>query len=246
MAGSTDIVKAELSPVTDYISHVSSMCSFLSSLDKIKSIILISSGGAVYGEPLYEASKESDSLRPKSIYGKRNAVLETIFASCISQKSIPYTILRVANPYGIDQLLVRRTGLIFSIVRSLIQGRSIRLRGSGLQLRDYIHINDLCEFVLLLFAYGLSSVPNILNVCSGKSYSSYQVADIIMSKLKIDGDLEISEDNYLFEVNKSCINPSLLKNVQNSICCRQDLFLPFEDKIMALDARLLFSCIEHE
>ena len=187
MAGSTNILKAEIDPENDYILHANSICSFLASLGKIKSIILISSGGAVYGEPLLESSKESDSLRPKSIYGKRNAILETIFASSISKKNIPYTILRVANPYGVDQLLVRRTGLIFSIVRSWIHGKSIILRDSGLQVRDYIHISHFCEFVMLLFTKGLELVPDIINVCSGTSYSGMQVVEIIRTSLKSTG-----------------------------------------------------------
>ena len=50
--------------------HINSLSCFLLALNKAKSVIFLSSGGAVYGEPIGESSNENDCLHPISIYGK--------------------------------------------------------------------------------------------------------------------------------------------------------------------------------
>ena len=79
MAGSTDLLNAELNPANDLITHISQLHSFLEKLSTAKTkslerIFFFSSAGAIYGESgsCSMPKQESSILAPISIYGKRN------------------------------------------------------------------------------------------------------------------------------------------------------------------------------
>ena len=56
MAGSTNIALAENQPGEDFLSHINSLSSCLLAINQAKSVIFLSSGGAVYGESSKNAS----------------------------------------------------------------------------------------------------------------------------------------------------------------------------------------------
>ena len=110
---SMDLAKAESNPTNDLKVHFDSLLSLLSQLSSNQRLIFLSSAGTVYGEAsLSRPSREYDSLQPKSIYGHRNKLLEDTITAVCASKNIDYLILRLANPYGLEQMLVNRTGLI--------------------------------------------------------------------------------------------------------------------------------------
>ena len=111
MAGSTNLSAAESNPVEDCQSHSDSLLAFLSRMGGHQRLIFFSSGGTVYGEPINGSSVESDLLNPRSTYGKRNQILEEIVSSFCSKNNINHMILRLANPYGLDQLFTKRRAL---------------------------------------------------------------------------------------------------------------------------------------
>ena len=133
MAGSTNLNEAEINPIKDFELHSNSLLSLLSRISSNQRLIFFSSGGAVYGEPLTKSSIETDPLRPKSIYGARNKILEEIIFAVCRKRNIEHMILRLANPYGLEQLHFRRRGLILSLMQSCVDNKVINIRGNGEQ-----------------------------------------------------------------------------------------------------------------
>ena len=235
MAGSTNLRKAELDPDLDYKIHADSLLNFLELLDKSNKIIYLSSGGTVYGEASEVPSKESDTLHPISAYGIRNMRLEELFLTFTSHHGFDSSlILRVANPFGIDQLHVRRKGLIMSLIESAFLGSNVTLRSGGSQKRDYIAISDLCELIFILLRFEHSSSIQILNACSGKSFTSKQISSIIYKFLNKKPSVIYSDDQEKFDVINSCLDDTLMRKILSNYGINH-LMLPASESILKMD-----------
>ena len=211
MAGSTNLSAAESDPVDDCQSHSDSLLAFLSRISGDQRLIFFSSGGTVYGEPINESSIESDPLNPKSAYGKRNKILEEIVNSFCSKNHIDHMALRLANPYGLDQLFMKRRGLVLSLMQSCLDHRCIKIRGSGLQRRDYFSVDDL-NFFLSRFVDPMHSFPaEVLNIGSGKSLTAKEVVSCVTSLLGREPNVIYSADSDSSDVVNSSLDVTLLR-----------------------------------
>ena len=217
MAGSTDLLKAELNPADDLIAHISQLHSFLDSLSfaKIKSlqrIFFFSSAGAIYGESsLSSTPKQEDStLAPISIYGKRNMLLEDIFFNHAKKLNCQYCSVRISNPFGITQSSFRRKGLIHVLLSSAKNHFNVNLRGNGLQKRDYLFSEDFCSIIIGLTK--LAILPRQLNVCSGSSLSAIDIVSML-NDLNVYPNITISPDQPSYEIIESNLSNKLMLNL---------------------------------
>ncbi len=223
MAGSTDLLAAEQHGVSDVSAHLNEISTALGSIFTKKDLcntFLISSAGAVYGECPPAGCNESSELRPKSIYGLRNVLMEQYYKYICSRHHVPGSILRIANPYGIEQLEVRRKGLITALVLAAKSGNSIILRGNGQQARDYIYSEDLCRIVLK-FIISTKAPASPINIGSGRSFKSAELVKMISTATKTRLNIVIEADQPPYEVGSSILSVS-------SDCARDILVSPIE------------------
>lgn len=235
MAGSTNLNAAEQNPIEDFESHSKSLLSFLSKINVDQRFIFLSSGGAVYGEPLNGASIETDQLRPKSIYGSRNKILEEIVLSVCKQKNVKHMILRLANPYGLEQLHVKRRGLILSLMQSCLDQSVIKIRGNGEQERDYFLIDDLCRLLFLLVSPIQDFPCSILNVGSGKSFSAKTVVSMVSGLMKKEPNIIYSPENHSSDVINSSLDVSCLRDFMGEVDSGNEIFVSLEQSLRSLD-----------
>ena len=246
MAGSTNLALAESKPLNDIRVHCNSLFSFLSIVNSSHTFLFISSAGAIYGDPLQPAgSKEVDKLFPRSCYGHRNKILEETVACICGRKNIFYTIFRVANPFGLGQLQVKRKGLIMSLVKSCYSGELVRIRGDGLQCRDYILMDDLCKLILIIHSSYSAFFSNaVINVASGKSFSGRECVSIVESTVGRSANVEYMYSSSSFDVTNSSLDSSLLRSLLNSSGL-PSIFLDLSSTIKLIDFKSanLLSCI---
>lgn len=244
MAGSTNLNACQDKPADDLSNHVSALTSFLKSIRRIDigKIIFISSGGAVYGEPIDNSSRENDDCRPKSVYGLRNKILEDIICSLCKIYEKDFHILRVANPVGAAQLSLRRRGLVMSLFYSCFNNEIVRIRSGGMQYRDYIYIQDFSEFIFEIVSTNKLSMPPILNICSGKSFNAHEVISIISMVTQKSPNVEFIDESHKGDVLNSCINNELLIKTLEGID-KPSLFLPLDKKMsnICIDVRQIIS-----
>lgn len=108
-------------------------------------IVLASSGGQVYGRsPSMVPWTEACPCSPVSIYGIHKLTSEHYLRLLAEEEGMTSTILRIGNVYGRALPPERFQGFIGVAVHELIHGRPIRLIGGIHNVRDYIHIDDLC------------------------------------------------------------------------------------------------------
>lgn len=139
--------------------------------------VYFSSGGTIYGDSGEIFHKETDQIAPISYYGLSKCNLENVILIENRRSQLPYLILRPSNPYGHGQRLYAKQGLIAVAIGKILKGEPIELFGDGRNVRDYIYIGDLVEYVYLLVSKEV--VNETFNIGSGKGYTNSEIIETI-------------------------------------------------------------------
>ena len=128
----------------------------------IRRIIFISSGGTVYGTPLYVPIDEKHPTEPEVSYGIVKLTIEKYLQLYQRLHGIRATVLRVANPYGERQRVETAQGAVGVFLHRVLSGQAIDIWGDGTVTRDFIYVGDVAEAFLQATRYeGTSTVFNI-------------------------------------------------------------------------------------
>lgn len=125
----------------------------------LKKIIFISTG-AVYGEPIRKRSKETDPLKPNTLYGLSKLIAEKCIDFYQNNYGLKSIILRCPNIYGEGN----RKGVIYKFLSSIKKNKKIIIEGDGEQKRDFLYINDACLAIEKAITYENSDIFNISNI----------------------------------------------------------------------------------
>jgi UDP-glucose 4-epimerase len=153
---------------------------------------IFSSTAAIFGEPQYTPIDEAHPRNPINSYGSSKMMVERALQDYDSAYQLKSVCLRYFNAAGADpegqlgERHVPETHLV-PLVLHTAHGKLPRLTifgedydtPDGTCVRDYVHINDLCQAHLLalqqLLAGGNSAVYNLGN---GEGFSIHQVIEI--------------------------------------------------------------------
>lgn len=125
-------------------------------------IVLLSSGGAVYGHPELPPYREDAPVHPANAYGRYKREQELILAGAHA----PSTAVRIANAYGAGQTGAGDRGVLGVWMRAVLAGAPVRLVGDGEVERDYVHVDDITEAVARIVER--PDAPPVLNIGSGR------------------------------------------------------------------------------
>jgi UDP-glucose 4-epimerase len=115
---------------------------------KVKNFIFLSSS-AVYGRGTELPLSEDQPLVPLSPYGASKAAGEALVSAYVSSKKIHNGIsLRLFNVYGEDQNPLY-AGAITRFIERLSKGSAPIIYGNGKQTRDFVHVDDVVNAILL-------------------------------------------------------------------------------------------------
>jgi UDP-glucose 4-epimerase len=140
-------------------------------------ILFFSTGGAIYGNNGEEINSEESKLKPINYYAYSKLVMEEFIRMESRTGGPSHMIVRPSNPYGAGQNLFGRQGLIAVSLGKLLKGEVPQVWGDGSVVRDYLHISDLCNAILLLLEKG--ELNETYNIGSGKGVSVNDVLEII-------------------------------------------------------------------
>lgn len=130
-------------------------CSRLAGVDRHVHVSTIE----VYGElpPGVEAFDESSPLNAKTPYSAAKAAGDQIVRSYMqTYPDMSIVMTHCANNYGPYQLPEK---LIPLAVTNLLQGKKVALYGDGLQMRDWLHVEDHCRAIHQLVHADLPPIP---------------------------------------------------------------------------------------
>lgn len=172
-------------PIYDVQSNVIASLHILNAMvtNNIPKIVFISSGGTVYGNPLYLPVDEKHSTNPVVSYGITKLTIEKYLQLYEHVHGIKAITLRVANPYGERQRIETAQGAIGVFLHHALKGIPIQIWGDGSVTRDYIHVSDVAGAFTKALQY--SGVQRLFNVSSGIGTSVNDVIgriEIILGK----------------------------------------------------------------
>lgn len=109
----------------------------------IKKFVQISTD-EVYGSIANGSSKEEDNLEPNSPYSAAKAAGDLLARAYNITFKVPVIITRSSNNYGQYQ---HPEKLIPLFVTNLLSGKKVPLYGDGLNVRDWLHVEDNCKAI---------------------------------------------------------------------------------------------------
>lgn len=121
----------------------------------------------VYGSILSGSFKERDPLLPNSPYSASKAGAEMIVRSFYKTYGTPIVITRTSNNFGPFQFPEK---VIPLFVTNLIDDIKVPLYGDGLNVRDWIYVEDNCRAIDIILHKG--EVGEIYNVGAGNERSN--------------------------------------------------------------------------
>lgn len=138
-------------------------------------LLLVSSGGTVYGEARQLPIKESHPTKPISPYGVTKLTLENYAHLYAATRGLEYVCVRPSNAYGPGQQPFSGQGFIATAMASTIRGQPIRIFGQNGTVRDYLYITDLASGIVNALLHGESS--ETYNLGSGIGLSNRDVIE---------------------------------------------------------------------
>lgn len=151
----------------------------ISEINSRVKIVLLSSGGAVYGLRASHNIVETDPLAPISPYGLGKVMVERALEYLGDTRSQRQAILRISNPIGRWHNNPKQ-GLVMAILRALKSGEKMAVYGEGTQIRDYLDADDLADGILKV-ALTREHERGIWNVGSGQGFTILEIIDVVSS-----------------------------------------------------------------
>jgi dTDP-glucose 4,6-dehydratase len=132
----------------------------------------------VYGSVDSGESIEGDALAPRSPYAAAKAAGELLTLSYFVTYGLDVVITRGANTYGPYQ---HPEKLIPLFVTNAIDDLPLPMYGDGLQLRDWLHVNDHADAIAFVLAHGVSG--RAYNVPGARQTTNREVATALLTHL---------------------------------------------------------------
>lgn len=132
----------------------------------------------VYGSVPEGSSLETDELRPRNPYAASKAGADRLAYSYWATYGVPVVIGRASNNYGPRQYPEK---VIPLFVTNAIDHRPVPLYGDGLNVRDWIHVEDCCRALDLLIERGQRG--EAYNIGGGNELTNLELTHRLLKRL---------------------------------------------------------------
>ena len=146
----------------------------------IKTFVQVSTD-EVYGTISEGSWTEDFPLLPNSPYSASKASADLIVRSYYRTFGMDVRTTRCSNNYGPHQYPEK---VIPLFVTNLIDNRKVPLYGKGLNVRDWLHVDDHCRGIHAVLIKGKPG--EIYNIGGGRELTNRELTDLILSKMGHD------------------------------------------------------------
>jgi len=151
------------------------------SLQNQVSVFVQVSTDEVYGSISEGSWSEEYPLLPNSPYSASKASADLICRSYNRTFGMDIRVTRCSNNYGPHQFPEK---VIPLFVTNLIDNGKVPLYGNGLNVRDWLHVDDHCDGIYSVLSEGKSG--NIYNIGGGRELTNRELTEIILRKFDRD------------------------------------------------------------
>ena len=146
----------------------------------IKSYLQVSTD-EVYGSIGKGSWPETDPLLPNSPYAASKASADLVCRSYFKTHGMDIRVTRCSNNYGRNQFPEK---VIPLFVTNLIDNLNVPVYGSGINVRDWLHVDDHCFGIYLALTKGRAG--EIYNIGGGTELSNIELTKKILSLMGRD------------------------------------------------------------
>ena len=161
-------------PLADLLQNLPSSVQLFSEVaNRGAKLVLVSSGGTVYGEASELPIRETHPKRPISPYGVTKLTVESYAHLYAVTHGLKFVCVRPANAYGVGQRPFIGQGFIATAIASAIKGIPIEIFGKTGTVRDYIYVSDLASGIVSALDHG--HLSETYNIGSGVGLSNLEI-----------------------------------------------------------------------
>lgn len=141
--------------------------------------VVFASSADVYGHRRESPVRETDEVAPGTPYGEAKLAVEDRLA----EMDVHTVSVRIATVYGPGERGHRAIPLF---IEAYLDGRLPTLHGDGADVRDYVHVRDVCG--VLVAAASAPEPPPVVNAGSGRGYTTREILDAVAAALGREPD----------------------------------------------------------
>jgi dTDP-glucose 4,6-dehydratase len=135
----------------------------------------------VYGSINEGSFCETDNLNPSSPYSSSKAGSDLLAMSYFNTYGLPVTITRCTNNFGPYQFPEK---LIPLFITNLMDGKQVPVYGTGLNIRDWIYVEDHCSGIDFVREHGKAG--EIYNIGGGNELTNLEITHRTLKALGKD------------------------------------------------------------
>ena len=174
-------------PLYDLTSNLPSSVTLLQEALKmgVRRVMLVSSGGTVYGPVESLPITENHPTCPISPYGITKLAVDRYAMMYHRNEGLPVIVVRPGNAYGQDQRTGTGQGFLAAAIHAILSGREIELYGEQGTIRDYVHVSDVASGIL--GALEMGNDGKIYNIGTGTGASNMEIVRMLRELAEEDG-----------------------------------------------------------
>lgn len=129
--------------------------------------------------PVIFTSSQAAKMPKENLYAMQKRIME-VEAKRLNKLGADIKVLRLTNVYGGMYFLKRKKSVVANFVNAVKKNQPIIINGNGEQIRDFIHVNDVCEAIYKCINYNLL-IMDPIDIGTGIGTSIYDLAKITKS-----------------------------------------------------------------
>ncbi|GAB2318582.1 dTDP-glucose 4,6-dehydratase [Alkalibacterium sp. s-m-22] len=150
---------------------------------------------------------EDTPLTPNSPYSSSKASADLLVRAYNETYGLNTNITRCSNNYGPYHFPEK---LIPLMITNAMDGKKLPVYGDGENIRDWLHVKDHCQAILLVLKKGQSG--EVYNVGGHNERTNNQIVDLIVEKLDVPRSLITYVEDRLGHDRRYAIDPDKLMN----------------------------------
>jgi UDP-glucose 4-epimerase len=174
-------------PVYDILANLPNAVNLLevASENATDKIVLVSSGGVIYGPTDKVPINEEHPTNPISPYGITKLAVEKYAKMFHITHALPVVCVRPGNAYGETQKPFSGQGFIATAIASILSGNVLNLYGESGTIRDYVYVEDIAHGIVAALINGQPG--DIYNIGSGNGRSNKEILDALRPLAQAEG-----------------------------------------------------------
>ena len=200
-------------PTFDLLSNLPANVALLQEASRagVHRLLIVSSGGTVYGEPMQVPIQEDHPTNPISPYGITKLTIDSYARMFHRTSDLPVLVVRPANAYGEEQRTGVGQGFIAAAIAAIQKCQAVEIYGAEGTIRDYIHVSDVASGIIAALQRG--AIGEIYNLGTGVGSSNRDILEHLKGPATRDGlDVHVKHlPERRFDVSANVLDASKLR-----------------------------------